>query len=215
MRISEDRYTRDLRRINLAHRLIRHEARTYWIRAFTRLTEGRIRNLLRSYGLAPDAGARAVHRHRGSPPRLYTRFMAPKHHSEASALAGLALVWHLIPEEPVPNAWRTLPSLDFGEELCETFENSRLMIPGATLNLDRFILLVMALAERQLTVARCSQCGALILLDPLGAKRRICVWCEREPADLAPVSGDPEAADLEDDTLGSGGGRRGTQQSLF
>jgi len=51
MRVSEDRYTRDLRRIQLAHRLIRHEVRTYWNRAFTRFTDGRIRNLLRSYGL--------------------------------------------------------------------------------------------------------------------------------------------------------------------
>ena len=79
MRVSEDRYTRDLRRIQLAHRLIRHEVRTYWIRAFTRFTEGRIRNLLRSYGRASDG----LHRYRGSPPRLYTRLMVPKNHSEA------------------------------------------------------------------------------------------------------------------------------------
>lgn len=112
MRVSEDRYTRDLRRIQLAHRLVRHEVRTYWIRAFTRFTEGRIRNLLRSYGLNTDG----LHRRRGSPPRLYTKFMAPKKHSEASALAGLAFTWHLIPADPIVNAWRTLPSLDLGEE---------------------------------------------------------------------------------------------------
>jgi hypothetical protein len=210
MRVSEDRYTRDLRRIQLAHRLVRHEVRTYWIRAFTRFTEGRIRNLLRSYGLAADG----LRRYRGSPPRLYTKFMTPAKHSEASALAGLAFRWHLVPEAPVRNAWRTLPSLEFGENLCEAFELSRLMIPGATLNLDRFILLIMALAERQLMVGRCSLCRALILLDPLGAKRRVCVSCERHPSPVAAVPFDPEAAALPDGTP-EDGGQRGKQQKLF
>ena len=211
MRVSEDRYTRDLRRIQLAHRFIRHNVRSYWIRAFTRFTEGRIRNLLRSYGLASDRG----HRYRGSPPRLYTRLMVPKNHSEASALAGIAFVWHLVPEVPVPNASRTLPSLDFGETLCDAFELFRLMIPGGTLNLDRFILLVMALAERQLTVGHCSHCRALILSDPLGVKRRICVHCEKYPSPVAADSPDPEAEALSDDAPETSGGRRGKQQKLF
>ena len=211
MRVSEDRYTRDLRRIQLAHRLIRHEVRTYWIRAFTRFTEGRIRNLLRSYGLAADG----VHRYRGSPPRLYSRLVVPKNHSEASALAGIALNWHLVPAEPVPNAWRTLPSLEFGETLCDAFELFRLMIPGGTLNLDRYILLVMALAERQLTVGHCSHCRALILLDPLGAKRRICVHCEKYPSPVSQDSTDPQDGALSDEAPETGGGRRGKQQKLF
>lgn len=211
MRVSEDRYTRDLRRIQLAHRLVRHEVRTYWIRAFTRFTEGRIRNLLRSYGLNTDG----LHRRRGSPPRLYTKFMAPKKHSEASALAGLAFTWHLIPADPIVNAWRTLPSLDLGEELCDAYELFRLMIPGATLNLDRFILLVMALAERQLTVGHCSHCRALILLDPLGVKRRICVHCEKYPSPVVADAVDPEPEALADDAPEMARVRRGKQQKLF
>lgn len=138
--------------------------------------------------------------------------MTPKNHSEASALAGLAFVWHLVPEDPVGSAWRTLPSLDFGENLCDAFELFRLMIPRATLNLDRFILLVLALAERQLTVAHCSHCRALILLDPLGAKRRICVSCERYPA---PAPADPGGEAPPDEAHETGGSRRGKQQKLF
>jgi hypothetical protein len=205
MRVSEDRYSRDLRRIQLAHRLIRHEVRTYWIRAFTRLTEGRIRNLLRSYGLATEG----VQRHRGSPPRLYTRFMTPKNHTEASALAGLALRWHMVPEEPVRNARRALPSLEFGEHLCKAFELFRVIVPRGTLNLDRLILLVLALAERQLMTGHCDHCRALILLDPLGTKRTLCVSCERQPSSLIQDAPDelPDA--------GEGGARRGVQQSLF
>lgn len=209
MRVSEDRYTRDLRRIQLAHRLIRHEVRTYWIRAFTRFTEGRIRNLLRSYGLATEG----VHRHRGQTPRLYTRFVVAANHSEASALAGVAFKWHLVPEERVANARRTLPNLDFGETACDAFEFFRLLIPAGTLNLDRFILLIMALAERQLTVGRCDQCRALVLLDPLGAKRRLCVSCERQPAQTEALHAQAQA--WPDDTATEAVGPRARQQSLF
>jgi hypothetical protein len=137
-------------------------------------------------------------------------------HSEASALAGLALAWHLVPEEPTRNARRTLPSLEFGESLCEAFELFLLIVSGATLNLDRFILLVMALSERQLTVGRCGQCCATILLDPLGAKRRLCVSCERQPSPGPAAFQDFEAAALPEDVPGTEGGRRrGKQQKLF
>jgi hypothetical protein len=43
MRITDDRYTRDRLRLDLALRLIRHEARTRTIRSWTGLTDDRIR----------------------------------------------------------------------------------------------------------------------------------------------------------------------------
>jgi hypothetical protein len=67
MRISDDRYTRDRLRLDLALRLIRHEARTYTIRQWTGLSDDRIRKLYRSYVMSH--GARGVHRHRGKSPR--------------------------------------------------------------------------------------------------------------------------------------------------
>ncbi len=51
MRVSDDRYTRDRQRLDLALRLIRHEARTFTIRQFTGLSDDRIRKLYRSYVL--------------------------------------------------------------------------------------------------------------------------------------------------------------------
>jgi len=95
------------------------------------------------------------------------------------------------------------------------YELFRLMIPGATLNLDRFILLVLALAERQLTVGHCSHCRALILLDPLGVKRRICVHCEKYPSPVVADAVDRQAEASPDDPPETGGGRRGKQQKLF
>ena len=48
MRITDDRYTRDRLRLDLALRLIRHEARTCTIRDWTGLSDDRIRKLYRS-----------------------------------------------------------------------------------------------------------------------------------------------------------------------
>ena len=72
MRITEDRYSRDRLRIDLAIRLIGHEARTSTIRLWTGLTDDRIRRLYRSY--IADAGGATVVRHRGKPPAMLSFF---------------------------------------------------------------------------------------------------------------------------------------------
>jgi hypothetical protein len=45
MRISDDRYSRDRQRFDLAVRFIQHEARTRTIRTWTGLTDDRIRKI--------------------------------------------------------------------------------------------------------------------------------------------------------------------------
>ncbi|MGO8854603.1 MAG: hypothetical protein ACLQO1_02655 [Steroidobacteraceae bacterium] len=45
MRVSDDRYTRDRQRLDLALRLIHHEARTFTIRQWTGLSDDRIRKV--------------------------------------------------------------------------------------------------------------------------------------------------------------------------
>jgi hypothetical protein len=67
MRISDDRYSRDRLRLDLALRFIHHEARTHTIRAWTGLTDDRIRKLYRTY--LQEAGGSGVTRHRGKSPR--------------------------------------------------------------------------------------------------------------------------------------------------
>ena len=67
MRITDDRYTRDRLKFDLALRLIRHEARTGTIRDWTGLSDDRIRKLFRSY--AEQLGEHRVLRHRGKAPR--------------------------------------------------------------------------------------------------------------------------------------------------
>ena len=66
MRISDNRYSRDRSRLDLALRFIRHEARTQTIRAWTGLSDDRIRKMYREYMKEPGF---AVSRPRGKSPR--------------------------------------------------------------------------------------------------------------------------------------------------
>ena len=65
MRVTDDRYNRDRLRLELALRLIGHEARTHTIRLWTGLSDDRIRKLFRAY-IRPSAGVR---RRRGKSPQ--------------------------------------------------------------------------------------------------------------------------------------------------
>ena len=62
MRVTDDRYSRDRQRFDLAVRMVGHEARTCTIRLWTGLTGDRIRKLIRSYLAAQGV---PITRHRG------------------------------------------------------------------------------------------------------------------------------------------------------
>jgi hypothetical protein len=180
MRISEDRYSRDLRRINLARRLLYHEVRTRWISTWTGLSGGRIRNLFHSYvGTQKEA-----RRHRGPSPRRIAAFLrSPALRSEASAIGGLACALELIPRVRLRNARKTLPSLELGERVCYTFELYRHLAPGARFTLDQFFLLVMTLAgSEDLAIGHCTHCHGALLFDQLSTNRRLCPTCKQASA---------------------------------
>ena len=100
MRVSDDRYTRDRRKFDLALRLIRHEARTYTIRQWTGLSDDRIRKLYRSYVSESPRGrdeACAVLRHRGKSPRQAAFFFRnPELNFQAAQLASLYMMYGLM-----------------------------------------------------------------------------------------------------------------------
>jgi hypothetical protein len=177
MRISEDRYTRDLKRIQLAQRLIRHEVRTQSICDWAGITDDRVRNLYRSY----NSTSLVTQRHRGpSPKRLATFLRSPRLHTEASAIAGLAYVLGVIPAKPIPDARRNLPNVEVGERMCLSFEIFQKVAPESTLTMDQVILLVTALASgEELMVVHCGNCHGALLVDRMGLKRRLCRSCKR------------------------------------
>ena len=176
MRILDDRYSRDLRRHDLALRMIRHEVRTVTIRTWTGLSDTRIRALFRSY--LPQAGISAI-RHRGPPPKRIEPILRSKSlNAEAAVVAGLCLAIGALPVKPLKNPARELPSLTTGELLCYAFELYRQMVPKPQITLDQLVLLVTLLAERiEVALAHCDSCDAAILVLLLQKPSRVCTQC--------------------------------------
>jgi hypothetical protein len=215
MRISEDRYSRDLRRLNLAERFIRHEVRTHWICGWTGLSHHRVRNLYRSY--AKTSGA--VLRHRGpSPTRLATYLRSPALRAEASAIGGLARAFEIVPPKPAPGAWRDRANIEAGERLCAVFELYQQVVPQSRFTMDQFIRLAIALTEGDyLEMGHCTSCHAALLVERLVPTRRICLACQQD-ALIGSHVGPAEtrnAAEVEPPTCGAAETPESYQQPLF
>ncbi len=100
MRISDDRYSRDRDRLDVALRFIRLEARTHTIRHWTGLSDDRIRKLFHSY--AREAGHGKLVRHRGKSPQQAAFFMrSARIRPHAAALASLWRILGALPD-PLP-----------------------------------------------------------------------------------------------------------------
>jgi hypothetical protein len=179
MRGYEDRYTRDMRRHDLALRMIRYEVRTHTIRVWTGLTQERIRRLCRTYGA--DGSGRQARRHRGpAPRRLAGMLQSPGLRNEAAAIGGLCYALEVLPNRPLAHAVRELPGLARGERLCYAFELYRSLIPDSPIDLEHLILLVTVLAQAdEVVLGHCCHCDAAILVDRLGGRRRVCSHCRR------------------------------------
>ncbi|HUX73526.1 MAG TPA: hypothetical protein VMV25_06480 [Steroidobacteraceae bacterium] len=182
MRVSDDRYTRDRLRLDLALRLIRHEARTYTIRQWTGLSDDRIRKLYRSYVLVHDE--RTVLRHRGkSPRRVAFFFRNPELHFQATQLAGLYLMHGLL-EGTVRGveAGYRVGSLESGALICQAYEAYLELHAPASISFEHAWFLLFALARHdELGMTRCTACGGLHLHDLLAKRRLACANCEPPP----------------------------------
>jgi hypothetical protein len=180
MRVSDDRYTRDRQKFDLAVRLIRHEARTFTIRQWTGLSDDRIRKLYRSYVMSGEA--QSVTRHRGRSPRQAAFFFRnPEMNFHAAQLASLFLMYGLVGrgERGLEPRYR-LGSLDSGALLCRAYEAYREMHKPASISFEHAWFLLLALARRdEVGLARCMNCGALRVRDLLARRKLTCGNCER------------------------------------
>ncbi len=183
MRVSDDRYSRDRLRFDLALRMIRHEARTCTIRAWTGLTDDRIRKLYRTY-LLQHAPAIPVRRHRGKSPRQVAYFMrSPAMQFEATTLASLLCMLGLVP--PAGNgARRATPplSLEWGELFCQAYESylALHLTPRVSFEHAWFLLLAL-LRQDELRLLACRACGGLCLVETFAATGTPCGRCTRRP----------------------------------
>lgn len=189
MRISDDRYSRDRLRLDLALRFIRHEARTQTIRTWTGLTDDRIRKLYRSY--LSESGTNAVPRHRGkSPaqPAFFTR--SPRLQRESALLASLCCLLGVLPAKTLPEASRTLPCVARGELLCQAFEVFRALMTSSQITFEHAVFLVVALARGdELKLTGCAECGSLLVVDRLALREPRCQHCVSEEPWYAPLTG--------------------------
>ena len=198
MRISDDRYSRDRLRLDIAMQFIRHEARTRTIRQWTGLSDDRIRKLYRSY---LQGGGRGVTRHRGKSPQQAAFFMrSARVQQEASALAGLCCLVGLFDARhasrsgepgPRPVAPAVAPAVAHATSLCQAYEAYRAMVGAPAIGFEHAVLLVSALTRgSELRFGECHGCGALLVVDSLALRPARCALClpatsSREPPCIA------------------------------
>jgi hypothetical protein len=178
MRVSDDRYTRDRKRFDLAERLIQHEARTFTIRQWTGLSDDRIRKLYRSYVM--DHAAGHVLRHRGKSPRQTSFFFRnPELNFQAAQLAALFVVCGLIGAAGLGvEARYRVGSLESGTLLCQAYEAYLALHVPARISFEHAWFLLLALSRHdELAVAACAGCGGVRLCDLLSKRRAICGNC--------------------------------------
>jgi len=177
MRVSDDRYSRDRLRLDLALRFLNHGARTHTIRAWTMLSDDRIRKLYRSYVHAVDGPPR----HRGKSPQQVSFFMrGPRAQHETGVLASFLSLLGVVPSTKVANVLHTLPSLARGERLCQAFELFTAIFPTARISFEHAIFLVTALAHgNEIQYGRCADCTALVVVDRLTLRDTRCLLCAR------------------------------------
>lgn len=180
MRVSDDRYTRDRQKFDLALRLIRHEARTFTIRQWTGLSDDRIRKLYRSY--VSGAGIHSVTRHRGKSPRQAAFFFRNSEvHFHAAQLASLFVMYGLMgcAGNRVESRYR-VGSLESGTLLCRAYEAYLDLHAPVNISFEHAWFLLLALARRdEVGMARCCNCGGLCLRDLLARHKPTCGNCQQ------------------------------------
>jgi hypothetical protein len=193
MRISDDRYSRDRSRFDVAMQFIRHEARTHTIRVWTGLSDDRIRKLYRSY--LCDAHSKPLIRHRGKSPAQAGFFMRTARVREESAL--LASLCCLVgalpvagsPADGAPEPPSALPSLNRGELLCQAYSAYRSLMPHTMISFEHAVFLLTALARGdELVLSHCPDCCAVLIVDRWSLRSPRCALCAAE-ALAAPLHG--------------------------
>lgn len=176
MRISDDRYSRDRLRYDLAVRFIRHRARTQTICIWTGLTHDRIRKLYRTY---LDTGRSDERRHRGKSPQQASFFMRSyRRKHETAVLGSLFCLFGVVPPTTVLDLERTVPNVARGELLCEAFEAYCALLPNSNITFEHAAFLVLALARGdELRFGSCCDCGSLLVVDRLALRNPCCGPC--------------------------------------
>ena len=178
MRVSDDRYTRDRQRLDLALRLIRHEARTFTIRQWAGLSDDRIRKLYRGYVM--NDAASTVLRHRGKSPRQAAFFFRnPELCFQSAQLASLFVLYGLLRAtvHGVESSYR-VGSLESGAVICQAYEAYRELHSPAVISFEHAWFLLLALGRRdEIALRRCAECDGVREHNLLAKRGSACLIC--------------------------------------
>jgi hypothetical protein len=175
MRITEDRYSRDRLRMDVALVFIENEARTHTIRLWTGLSDDRIRKLYKTY--VEDSPRRCLVRHRGRSPHQSAQFTRTARLRHESALfASICLMVDLLQAPPAPR--RLLPDVHRAALLCQAYAAYRVLAGAPIISFEHAVLLVTALGrDEELGYGHCHRCGALVVVDRLSLRAAQCGTC--------------------------------------
>ncbi len=180
MRVTDQRYSAELDKFDLAIRMIRHEARTGTIRACTGFSEDRIRKIYGTY--FRDGGLTTVRRQRGKSPRRITRFVdSPPRQLEATVLAALFVLCHAGELGREGRLQRTAGTdrVALGQRLCQAYEAYRGLHPEPRLSFEWAWNLYHSLVDsRELYLASCSCCSGHYVQDSFALDYHHCPFCE-------------------------------------
>jgi hypothetical protein len=172
VRISEQRFEKDLRRYELAQRMIAHEARRGTIVRWTGLSRHRVALLLKEFN-RPEKN-----RYRGPPPCTAAFFCKTlAHESESAAFAYVGMQMNVI-EAPADDPAAGLAALARAEKLVRAFELYREVVPNTRFSLEHVMLLVSELSTKEcLLLDVCEDCGGLWVREKVGRPQRWCPFC--------------------------------------
>lgn len=183
--VKKDPVDRDLRRRQLAQRLVAHQARTQTIFLLTGLSRHQLATLRQRWRITNEM------RHRGPPPTSFAVFRSTvRVRAEAAALA---VYWRTLANIGAPkgSTYDATSMVEFGERLCEVFEAYLACFPRAELDLEHLLLLARGLEEADaIALSNCSKCEAVILADLLGIRRRLCSHCQHAAEAVVPLHAD-------------------------
>ena len=192
---TDDPVARELRRTELAKRLISHEVRTKTITYLSGLSRNRQETLRRRLGVPDEDRRRGQARH-----SLKVFLADPAEKTEGAALAGLCVIFNLAvgPHEAVVP--EMLETLGLGERLCDIYEAYGACFPGTELKLEELMLLRTRLAKGDaMELGKCRRCRCLILVNRLKPSQRICQHCAPQAVEDDPSAGtDAKSAEPQD-----------------
>lgn len=203
--VTRDPPDSDLRRRQLARRLVIHQARTKTISLLTGLSRHQMATLRQRWRIGDER------RRRGPSPTSFTVLLSTVR--MRAEVAALAVFWKALGSFDRTNnvrAHEPASSVDLGERVCDVFEIYLACFPQAELELEHLVLLARSLQENNsVGLVKCSECKAAMLIDLFGTQRRICSHCQR--------AADGMSASHDDSAEGQGPTSTGevVQQKLF